>query len=78
MVISLKKIVTNLVIETLQETLDMNEDDKQAAAIKKWRPVMTKAGFGEYAIDFSDCDAELVERIGQTCAAYLKEKFNTL
>ena len=44
------------------------------AAIKKWRAVFDVGGFGSYAIDFSDVDAELIERLGQTIETWLKEK----
>jgi len=49
-------------------------NERQDLEVKKWRPVFTRVGFREYAIDFSYVEPDIIECMGKALENYLDNK----
>jgi len=56
----------------------MTRLEKQLEVIEMYKATFAKVGFETVDINFTNIDPKLINRLGQTCATYLREQENKL
>lgn len=66
------------VLPTENKNNNMTRLEKQLEVIEMYKATFAKVGFETDDINFTNIDPKLINRLGQTCATYLREQENRI